>query len=73
MGLKGKWNWDCVTKKDGAGDFLLYNTRSNHRRYSLQKLFLKISKNSQENRKIQSECGKIRTRKTSNTDTFHAV
>ena len=22
---------------------------------------------------IQSECGKIRTRKTSNTDTFHAV
>ena len=23
--------------------------------------------------RIQSECGKIRTRKTSNTDTFHAV
>ena len=23
--------------------------------------------------RIQSECGKIRTRKTPNTDTFHAV
>ena len=23
--------------------------------------------------RIQSECGKIRTRKTTNTDTFHAV
>ena len=25
------------------------------------------------NFQIQSECGKIRTRKTPNTDTFHAV